>query len=46
MQPFFPFVLKEQYFDEVFSGHVEIEHMIGTVQLTESILQRYVLHAL
>jgi hypothetical protein len=27
-KPHFPFVMQEPYFDEVFSGHVEIVHVI------------------
>ena len=36
--PFFPDVNSEQYFDEVFTGHIEIIHMMETVLLTEEVM--------
>jgi hypothetical protein len=40
-EPFNPTVKQEQYFDEIFSGHVEIVHMMETVSITEEILAKY-----
>lgn len=40
-EPQFPHVMKAEYFDEVFSGHVEVRHMLETVAITEVILHRH-----
>ena len=37
----FPGAKQQQYFDEIFTGHVEVVHMLETVSLTEDILARY-----
>jgi len=34
-------LLKQQYFDEIATGHIEILHMLETVSLTEDVLHRY-----
>lgn len=40
-EPHFEGVKEEQYFDEIFSGHVEVLHMLETVAMTEDILIRH-----
>jgi hypothetical protein len=34
-------VMSLQYFDEIATGHVEIQHMLETLALTENVLMRY-----
>lgn len=41
MAPHFgPETIKQQYFDEISTGHIEILHMLETVSLTEDVLHR------
>jgi len=38
---FFQNTFTQDYFDEIFTGKVEIRHMLETVSLTENVMQRY-----